>query len=481
MVSPVLRQIWTVSAVLFNMVGQGMLLSYPACLLPGIQSENSTIKTDLNTAAWLSSSVGLAGMPGFLMSSYFMDIWGRKVAHALIIIPGTIGWSLVYTANNIPMLMTARILGGMTAGGTVVLGAVVIGEYTDPKHRGMFLNLKTASVCMGAMVVHTLGHYLHWRTIALVALVPHILALGIICSWPESPSWLALKKQFEKSEKAFYWLRGESPQSRKEIEDLLSAQKANLSQASNNITLGDHIKGFLRKVMRKDFSKPLLIVVLGGILLESSGRHIFPAYALTVINEITGDSSQSFYYTLAIDIIITASATFSSVLVKMFKRRTLLFVSGFSAVAILLCVCLYLFLVSRDVISNNYTWIPIVMFVAYFVLANLGCTPIPLALVGEIFPLAHRSVGSCCAGIFMSIFLNIGLQIAPYLMISVKVYGTFAILGATTGIVLLILLFILPETKDKTLQEIDDYFNYGTFKNVRRDENDDEVKLKMIS
>ncbi|XP_052753103.1 facilitated trehalose transporter Tret1-like isoform X1 [Galleria mellonella] len=481
MVSPVFRQIWTVSAVLLNMIGQGMVLSYPSSLLPGLQSENSTIKVDFNTAAWLSSSIGLAGIPGFLLSSYFMDIWGRKVAHGLIIIPGTIGWSLVYAANNIPTLMIARILGGMTAGGTVGLGAVVIGEYTDPKHRGMFLNLKTAAVCMGGMLVHALGHFVDWRTIALVALVPHILALGIICSWPESPSWLALKKQFEKSEQSFYWLRGKTTQSRKEIEELIRAQKESLQLSSKKISLGGRIKEFFRKFLRKDFTKPLVIVILGTFLLEASGRHIFPAYAIKIINAVTGDSSQSFYYTLAIDIIITTSAVFSSILVKMFKRRTLLFVSGFSAVAVLMSVCLYLFLVSRDLISSERTWIPIMMFVAYFILANLGCTPIPLALIGEVFPLAHRGIGSCCGGLSLSIVLNIGLQVAPYLMASVKVYGTFAILGATTGIVLMILFFILPETKDKTLQEIDDYFKYGKFKDVRENNDDDEVNVKMIT
>ncbi|KAM3959902.1 facilitated trehalose transporter Tret1-like [Aphomia sociella] len=481
MVAPVIHQVWTVSGVLLNMVGQGMVLSFPSCLLPALQSENSTIKADLYITSWLSSSVGLAGIPGFLMSSYFMEIWGRKMAHALIIIPGTIGWSLIYSGSNIPMLMIGRILGGMTAGGTVVLGAVVIGEYSDPKHRGMFLNLKTAAVCMGAMIVHSLGHFLHWRTIALFALMPNIIALGIIFSWPESPSWLASKKQFEKSEKSFYWLRGRTPDSVKEIKELFRAQKERLSESSNKLTLGDKIREFFKKFLRKDFLKPLFIVSLSGLLLESSGRHIFPAYALKIINEITGDSSQSFYYTLAIDLIITASSTFSSILVKILKRRTLLFVSGFIAVTVLMCVCLYLFLVSREIISNNCTWIPIFMFVVYFIFANLGCTPIPLAIFGEIFPLAHRSTGSCCAGFILSISLNLGLQITPYLMVSVKVYGTFTILGATTGILLIMLYFVLPETKDRTLQEIDDYFSYGKFRDVRSSNGDEEVKLKMIT
>lgn len=410
-----------------------------------------------------------------------MDVFGRRLTHAIVVMPGFLGWVLIYFATNVPLLMTGRILTGMSAGGTVSLGAIVIGEYTSPENRGMFLNLKTASVCMGSLVNHVLAHFYQWRTISLIVLIPHILALIIIFTWPESPAWLAFKKRFDECEKAFYWLRGKSENSIKELDELIRAQMNQMSKPIKKLSFLQNTVVFLKKFTKKDFLKPTFIIFLGALLIEASGRHLFPAYALDIIGEVTGEKSQSFYYTLALDIIITASATFSSVLVKLMKRRTVLFCTGFAAVFVLAIACTYLYLSSAGVISKDHTWIPIFLFVCYFILANLGCTPIPLALLGELLPLKHRGAGSAVGGVILSLCVNLGLQVTPFLLLSVKVHGTFAILGAIMAILLLTLYFVLPETKDRTLQEIEDYFNYGKFKDEGSVQDDDEeATVKMI-
>ncbi|KPJ03590.1 Facilitated trehalose transporter Tret1 [Papilio xuthus] len=423
---PVFKQTWAVSAVLLNMLAQGMLLSYTSSLLPALRAPDSDIKIDLNTASWLSSCVGIAGIPGFFISAFLMNWRGRKQAHAIVLIPGLIGWLVMYFANNVTTLALGRVLGGFTAGATVSLGAVVIGEYTSPNNRGTFLNLKTASVCLGGMVIHILGTFYHWRTVALMAMIPYSISLAIICTWPESPAWLASKKKYESSEKAFYWLRGNSEESRKELYELIQAQREK-PVTTKKMTIKDQLTKLLLKFTKRDFIKPLNIIIASGILIEACGRHIFPAYASQIISEVTGDKTQSFYYTLAIDIIITGSATFSSVLVKMYKRR---------------------------------------------------CTAIPLSLCGEVWPLEHRDAGVAISGLVLSLAVLIGLQVTPHLLESIKVYGMFALFGSVMGVTLVIFYFILPETKDRTLQEIEEYFIYGRY----RDENKkEEAKMNMAS
>ncbi|KAI5644139.1 major facilitator superfamily domain-containing protein [Phthorimaea operculella] len=174
---PFLRQLWTMSGVLLNMLGQGMTLSYPSSLMPALRADDAEIKTDLLTASWIASSIGVAGIPGFFLSSFLMDRLGRRMAQILVIIPGILGWIIIYFATTTTALLIGRILGGMTAGASVGLGAVIIGEYTSPSHRGMFLNLKTAVVCVGGMFTHIFGHFYNWRTVALVSLVPCVLGI----------------------------------------------------------------------------------------------------------------------------------------------------------------------------------------------------------------------------------------------------------------------------------------------------------------
>lgn len=420
---------------------------------------------------------GIGCIPGFLVSSILMAMYGRKITHGLTILPGVIGWLLIYFARGVPLLLAGRFLCGFTAAAAVSLGAIMIGECTSPKYRGVFLYLKNALVCIGAMIVHIISRYLHWRTIAMISLVPLLISLLITFTWSESPAWLASKHQYEKSQEAFFWIRGDSESSRKEIEEIIKAQKSKVLKTKTKSTYCGILMEFFRKFTQKDFLKPSLIMVLATAVLEMSGRHIYPSYALQIMTGITGETSHSFFYTLAIDIIITASATFSSILVKLMNRRTLLFSSGFAAILVLMTFCLYLLLVTKHIISNDKPWIPISLLVLYFVLANSGCAPIPLALAGEVFPLAHRGVGSALSGIWISLCLSVGLKSAPHLLANIGVYGFFAVYGSIMGICLLILYFIMPETKDRTLQEIENYFNFGKFTN---DVEDNEMNMKMI-
>ncbi|XP_035457062.2 facilitated trehalose transporter Tret1 [Spodoptera frugiperda] len=479
MTAPLLRQTWTMSAVLINMFGQGLVLSFPSSLLPALSRPDSPIKADLHTASWLGSIVGVAGIPGFFISSFLMDMFGRKVTHALVILPAIVGWVMIYFSQDITVLMTGRFLGGLSSAATVSLGAVVIGEYTSPKYRGVFLYLKNASVCMGAMFIHIISGFLHWRTIALVACTPLLFAFFVVCTWPESPAWLLSKQQYDKSEKAFYWLRGNNEASRREITDTIKAQRERMAKPKLTQSYGEQIKDFLKKFTQKDFVKPVFITLLATIVLEMSGRHIFPAYLLHIMSEMTGEKSQSFYYTLGSDIIITASALFASILVKMMNRRTLLFSTGFAAFGVLMAVCTYLFLEAKGIIPGGRSWIPMSLLIVYFILANLGCAPIPLALVGEVFPLSHRGAGLALSGVWISLGLIVGLKSTPHLIDSIKVYGFFAVYGIIMAISLVILYFMMPETKDRTLQEIENYFNYGRFANV--DDDDEEANTKMIN
>ncbi|XP_026317297.1 facilitated trehalose transporter Tret1-like [Hyposmocoma kahamanoa] len=473
-------RVWVVSGVLVNMMAQGAVVSYVFSLMPALQGPDSPVEVDLHTASWIASCVGLAAIPGFFLASAFMDRWGRKITHMLLILPGIIGWTLIYYAASVAAFLIGRILCGITVGATVILGPIVIGECSSPNLRGMFLNLKTVSVCLGSTIVHILSNYVSWRMIALLAVIPYIYALLNVMTWYETPAFLAYKKEFGKAEKSFFWLRGHDDKSKKELNELIRSQ---MNKVDNQkvTTFMEDIVDFFKKFTRRDFLFPILILISGTLLFEVSGRHFFPAYAVDITGEVTGNNSHSFYYILAMDLIITLSATFSSLLVKIMKRRTLLFTTGWAAVITIAITCTYLFLASKDVISRDRHWIPISLFVVYFVLVNLGCTPIPLAFFGEILPLAHRAVGSALLGVIVSCALYLVLHVTPFLLVNVKVFGTFAVFGGSMAVLLSILYFVVPETKDRTLQEIEEYFNYGRFKDDEQFEKGDEAsKVVML-
>lgn len=396
-----------------------------------------------------------------------MDRWGRKLAYLLAVTPGIIGWLMIYLAEDLAVLFIGRVLTGITTGATVTAGLVVLGEFTNPKHRGMFLNLKTASFYLGNTFVHILDMYTDWRTNAIVVVIPHVAAFLIACTWPESPAWYAAKKKFDKCERDFYWLRGTSEQSVREVKHLIEAQKSQPPLSLTELSVPNKIVEFFKKFSKKEFIKPLIVASFACFLVEATGRHFFPAYALQIMDDIVNTKTEPYYFTLFIDLINVASGTISTILITIWKRRTLLFSTGLASLIVSAFMCTYLLLVSCNVLSKDWNWVIISLVIMYFSLVNLGCAPIAMALHGEIFPLAYRETAQFILGLLSSICVMGLLKIIPHLLLAVEVYGTFIIFGIISGVCLLVLYFLLPETKDRTLQEIDDYFLHGKFKDDR--------------
>ncbi|XP_052753040.1 facilitated trehalose transporter Tret1-like [Galleria mellonella] len=479
--SPFWKQTWMASTVLFLNVGQGLVLGYMSILTAALSAPDSSIKTDLASISWLAAPFAPAAIIGGLSSCFFMGWQGRRKAYILFNIPGIIGLLLTYFAQNYLTLLIARILLGITGGGLHSVSIVAIAEYVHPKYRCMFLNCKTVFFSSGITIVHALGHYIHWRRAAVMILIPHILSFIMAFMWTESPAWFASKKRFEECKDAFFWIRGRSNSSKWEVKEMIKAQRERLSN-NKKLTNRIYFLELLKKITRSDFLKPFLIGVCAVIVMEMSGRHTYPAYALQFMADIVGSQTQYYYYyTISLDLIIIVSAICSSILVRIINIRPLLFCTGFSALVALFLGCIYLFLVSLDVISNDRPWIVILLFIVYFFLSNLGCTPIPITLAAEIFPLEHRVLATSLLSTFACVILMVNLKIVPYLLVQIKAYGTFAIFGTSTTIGLVALYFILPETKNKTLQEIEDYFYNRNLKNKNDNDLNDDYDLKIVN
>ncbi|CAB3258755.1 unnamed protein product [Arctia plantaginis] len=317
----------------------------------------------------------------------------------MVILSSIVGWLMIYFAKDITTLMIGRFLSGLTVGATVPLETIIIKEYMAPKYKGAFLYLKNAALCTGATIMHIISRCLDWRTIALVALAPLLMDLLIVYTWPESSACRA-SKQFETSDHTINSNRGNTKSSRYPLGHW------RLSTSKFKLTCLDGVVDFCRQFKQKDFFKRLMIMILSTLVLVMSGKHVFFSYALQIMADITGEITQSFYYSLGIDIAITASALFAAVLGKIINPRTLFFSTGFSALSVLMSLCMYLFFTSKGMIVTDKTWISVNLLGVYFMLANFGCASIPLTLVGEIFHLNNKGVSPALSQVWISICLT---------------------------------------------------------------------------
>lgn len=86
--------------------------------------------------SWLASVNFLAGTPGTLLFGALADRLGRRVAGLVVAVPYALSWVLVATTDSLLSLYAARLLGGIAAGGTLVVSPLYVAETAEDEHRG---------------------------------------------------------------------------------------------------------------------------------------------------------------------------------------------------------------------------------------------------------------------------------------------------------------------------------------------------------
>ncbi|XP_039761311.1 facilitated trehalose transporter Tret1-like [Pararge aegeria] len=433
-------------------IGTGFMLSFPAVLNPDILSPNGTgIHATPDQASWIAGTNGISGIVGFCFVPYVMQVYGRKFVHIALNLFYVLGFLILALATNIPCLYAARIIQGIPMC-AVFITSIMVGEYSHPKRRGYFITIKKSTVAIGSLMCHCLALCWTWKQIAAFAVVPNSLAILFTLTWPESPSFLALTGKYEECDKSHMWLYGDSLKSKRELKELISNQV----EVRKHLKLNNNLKTVIKNMLRKDFIKPFIIVSLLTVITDASGRFYMLAYVVQILMEVTKDKSITMYCTIGSDILTITALLISCFAIRCCKRRTLLFISGITCAFLMCSTSLITFLKSHyDIGGSVYWWLtPIVILLNVFIV-NVGVVPACFAIMSEIFPLEHKGIGTGATGVVFTILYSIVMKCTPLMMEKTGVESTFGIYALHVIVGLLILYFILNETKDKTLQQIE--------------------------
>jgi facilitated trehalose transporter len=98
-----------------------MSLAFSAIFIPQIQESRDDITLTTTELSWFASVLVLATPIGALLSAVLMEKWGRINALKVSALPGVVGWVLLATAVNFPMLLVGRILLGIASGKSEIL------------------------------------------------------------------------------------------------------------------------------------------------------------------------------------------------------------------------------------------------------------------------------------------------------------------------------------------------------------------------
>ncbi|XP_028179281.1 facilitated trehalose transporter Tret1-like [Ostrinia furnacalis] len=457
--SPLFKQCLLTSGVSLNFLAHGLVIGYTSVLLPQLRET-----TDINEAmaTWIASIFGISLIIGALLVTIFVNTYGRKPANIISAALMTAGWLIIGVSENAYSLLVGRFLQGLSMGLLSIVGNILIGECCSPKNRGALLTTISLAIILGVLLVHWLGTIVSWQRVALISGFVAFVDLIIIILSPESPSFYAMRGRYDDCRKAFHWLRGHSEE--EELEKLIKINMARRSNETTNTNDGIIFKvkkkiAYLKNTMSKrEVYKPVIIMMHMNSITQWAGAVTFSAYSKDILDVILGKDINFPAIIVSLDIQMVISSALAILVIKKLRRKLVLSVTISANVISYLSIALYVYLKTHGLLSFDHLFIGLVLVHIHMFTVVAGALPLPNIIAGEIFPLEHRGFCGLIGILFFSINETINIKSARYLFASIGVHGAYMMYAALEAYFLTVTWFLLPETKDRIVIDIEEEF-----------------------
>ena len=210
--------------------------------------------------------------------------------------------------------------------------------------------------------------------------------------------------------------------------------------------------GGIKELLKPYLRVPLLIGVLLPMFSHLSGIAAIMYFAPNIINESIQSVESSFLGAVLVGV-VNSAFTFVAILnIEKFGRRKLLLIGVIGAFISLTGVGVLF------AIGSQYVIIPLLMYVASFAF-SFG--PIVWVIISEIFPTRIRGL-AVSLGSFALMVTGFFITLTnPILIETIMPSGTFFVYAALTLPAIWFIWKYVPETKGKTLEEIEMYWREG--------------------
>ncbi|KAF2884947.1 hypothetical protein ILUMI_21224 [Ignelater luminosus] len=422
-----------------NLMTSGMHYGWPSPSLPKLLQNDSHIPITSDEGSWIAVILLPGCFSGSVLGGLLLDRIGRKYVILLSSIPFIISWIMIAYARSFTILVTARYLAGISDGLICCSVPIYLGEIADPKIRGLLGSAVSVAWLFGILVINVLGSYLTIADAALISLIVPMLLLLTFPFIPESPYYLLMKGNVEKAKNSLMVFKGTN-----NVEDELSRLKVAVEEQSRNAG----------KFTVKSTRRALYITMGSRGAQQFSGTVAIVFYAQIIFKE-AGDSVSpeigSIIY-FSVQLILSGIC---SIIVDKTGRRPLMIISVTGAGIALLIEGVYFYIKSTtDIDVSRYSLIPVVALMIYVIMFALGLQTIPVILLGEIFPTNVKAFAISFSDIYFAVITT---TVSKFFQVTKDNFGMHVPFFAFTGccvLGLLFVLFYLPETKGKTLEEI---------------------------
>ncbi len=437
-------------AALFAALG-GLLFGYDTGVISGaILFVKDQFALSSGTESEVVSSVLWGAVVGALFGGWLADRFGRRpviLGAAIIFVGGAIGTAV---APSVSWLIAGRVVVGLGIGVASLIAPMYIAEIAPPAIRGTLVSINQLALVSGILVAYLIDYALSgaaaWRWMfALAAFPAAVLGIGMIFL-PESPRWLITHDRLDQGRQVLTRIRaGKTADTEQEIADIRSG----LAQQS---------RGW--NELRHPGVRPALVVgVLLALFQQLTGINTVIYYAPTIFKYagITS-SSAAILATVGVGVVNVLTTIVAVKLIDRAGRRPLLLVSLVGMTVSLVALGLAFRSPSTGGAVGLFAAISLAVYIASFA---VGLGPVFWLLISEIYPSSVRGMGMSLATVVNWVTnLLVALTFLTFIDHLGKP-GTFWLYASITVVAAVFSILFVPETKGKTLEEIEAHWHAG--------------------
>ncbi|KFY87694.1 hypothetical protein V500_06819 [Pseudogymnoascus sp. VKM F-4518 (FW-2643)] len=296
---------------------------------------------------------------------------------------------------------------------------------------------------------------LAWRFQLAAAFAPAVPIVILIWFCPESPRWLLKKHRYKDSFRSFCRLRNSEVIAARDLY-YAHCQFVEEEEAFKGTTLAQRAKEIftIPRIRRANLGGAIVMMAQ-----QFSGINIMAFYSSTIFKEAGSNTLETLLSSFGFGLVNFIFAFPAIWTIDTFGRRNLLlFTFPNMAWCLIAAGCCFL------IPAENNARLPLIAFFIYLFTAlySPGIGPVPNVYASECFPLSHREIG-----VAFSVFINntlssiLGLTF-PSILSGMGPTGAFCFYAGLNMVAFVIIFFFLPETKQRTLEELDYIFGVPT-------------------
>ena len=439
----------------------GLLFGFDTAVISGtIRLVVDQYQLDAVMQGWYVSSALLGTILGVLVAGLLSDRFGRKnilITSAVFFGLSAIGCML---AAGFKALVIFRLIGGIGVGIASMVSPLYISEVAPAHRRGGLVSLYQFAITVGILIayftnawfleIHSSADFTGagafitkilgtevWRIMLGSETLPALLFLGLLFLIPKSPRWLAVNGQQEKALGILTQIVGGN-EAENEIRDL----NENLAKEPKNKW----------SVLKGAFRPAIFLGVALAFLTQVSGINAIIYYGPQIMEEAGLQLGEALGGQVIIGLVNVVFTLIAIWKIDGLGRRKLLLV-GVSGIIISLVTVGFLFYF--DVQNTYLLMIFILTFIACYAFSY---GPVVWVFISEIYPSNMRGFAMSLATMAIWVANSVIAQITPWFLENLKASGTFWFFAICTLPTIFIVLWIMPETKNKTLEEIERYW-----------------------